>query len=650
VKPAPLHDPITRLESLVVTGTLDPKTAFDTAQGVAVLDEYELNRRRAQTLGETLSGLTGVSSTYFGPGASRPIIRGLGGDRIRVLSDGIGTFDLSTLSPDHAVGVESSLARRVEILRGPACLLYGNSAVGGVVNVIDGRIPLDDLPTGGLAEARYDSVSDGWTGLFDADASRGKVGFKAQGYRNKSGDIDTPLGRLSGSSSEARSGSVGSALRTRLASFGAALTTRDSYYAIPGGDESIAIDMIQNRLDLEGQLTPAAGFFEMVRVRAGYGRYRHHERDHESGEIHTTFRQNGGEGRLEAGQRRLGLWKGMSGVQLNDTFIESQGEETVVPPARTSDLAFFTLQEVILEKATLQAGLRLEHRRIRLGDVPDDLPPFDGYAPVSGETRRGTSPSISFGAVVFPSEATSLAVSLSANERLPASQELFANGPHGGTGIYEVGNTSLARERSTGLELTIRRKQGWVTGSFGLFAHRFSNYISERRLPSELTPEENNEEGLPAYQFRGSGALFTGTEADLAFHLLDREHQKLHLELGADFVRATDTTGDTPLPRIPPVKAHVDLRYEAPTWYADLGVKWVARQSRVAEEEETETAGYVMVSAETGLRYAFGRQRVDLFVRAQNLGDRLARVHTSYLKDSVPLPGRGVIVGARFSF
>ncbi|MDX2185355.1 MAG: TonB-dependent receptor [Opitutaceae bacterium] len=658
--PGSLNDPVAHLDTLVVTGALDLKTAFDLAQGVAVFDETELRRRRAHSLGETLSGTTGVSSTYYGPGASRPIIRGMGGDRVRMLSDGVGTLDLSNLSPDHAVAVEPSLAKRIEVLRGPACLLYGNSAVGGVVNVLDGRIPLDATGYTGLAEGRYDSVNDGLTGLFDVEAVSGGAAFKAQGIRTHTSDLSIPgspdpeatefSGRLAGSAIDAISGSVGSAWRGDVFSAGVALNHQDSFYGVPNGEEPIAIDLLQRRADFEARLKPKSGPFSSVTFRAAASRYRHHERDTETGEIHTTFRQSGGEGRVEFQQAKNGAWSGVSGVQWTQARVTSEGEEVVTPPLRVSNGAVFTLQEWALEKVTLQAGARVERQRIRLGDVPDGLPEFEGYEAVSGETRSGTVPSVSVGAVVYPDKDTSLALSLSANSRMPLAQELFSNGPHGGTGIYEVGRTDLGREKSVGVEVTLRRRAGAVTGSLGVFAHRFSNYITEHRLPDELTPTDNNDEGLPAYQFAGSRALFLGAEAEVAFHLIDLERESLHLEFGADVVRAEDETADVPLPRITPARVRAEIAYERGPWYTTVGATQVFRQTRVAPEEETETAGYLLLGAEIGRRWNVKKGRIEGFVRGQNLADRFARVHTSFLKESAPLPGRSVTVGLRYAF
>jgi iron complex outermembrane receptor protein len=663
--PAAGHDHVEHLDQFVVSAGHDAKTMFDLAQGTSVLAGEELHRRVQSTLGETLAAVPGVASTAYGPGSSRPIIRGLGGDRVRVLDNGIGALDASSISPDHNTALEPLFASRIEVLRGPSTLLYGSSAIGGAINVIDSAIPATapdgrargalELRAGGAARERTAVVAVGG----------GAQAFSAQvnALSTRTRDLDIPgvaridadaparqtAGRLPDSATETFSVSVGGGLFWKAGRAGGSVGHYETEYGVPNGEE-IGIRMRRTRFDLEGEVTQPFAFFRGASVRLGVSDYTHSEIDLHGPEVHTTYTNDAWEGRLELPHVAIGALTGTLGLQAARSDLAAVGEEVVAPPSLTQSLAIFALEEVKLSPAlSLQFGGRLEGQSVKLGEVDPDLPPVRGYSARSGQKKKFSGASASLGLVFYPAKDWSLAASLAHSERLPTAQELFSHGPHAGTGAYEVGTSRLGRERSLGFDLSLRRRAGFVTGAIGGFVNRFDDFIYESELPAAAIPAEFNEEGLTPYQFVATGARFVGGEAEVLFHLIENQHHRLHLELTADRVRARETSTDTPLPRIPPVRYGARLSFEDGRWHAVAEVRHAAKQTRTAATESA-TDSYTLVNASVSYLIPAGRATYELFLRARNLTDEEARDHTSFLKEFAPQPGRGVLAGVRLTF
>ena len=660
----PAHDPIRHLDRFVVSAGHDPKTMFDLAQGTSVLAGEELHRVAQGTLGETLAGTPGVSSTYHGPGASRPVIRGLGGDRVRVLDNGVGALDASGLSPDHNTTLEPLFASRIEVLRGPSTLLYGSSAVGGVVNVIDNAIPDAAAinPASGALELRAGGAARERTAVVSAGGGRPRLATRVNALYRRSGDLRIPgvprrdfaaptvqpLGTLPGSSSETFSGSIGAGASWAAGKAGAALHHYDTEYGVPAGD-GIAIRMRQTRLALEGETSRPFGIFRGATARLGLAGYTHSELGADNA-IRTTFDNDAWEARLELPHAALGNVTGTLGLQAARSDLAARGDEVVTPPARTQSGAVFALEELPLgARATLQLGARLEAQRLTVGEVDPALPPVPGYAARTGQRRKSTGASASLGLVVYPAKDWSLGLAAAFSERLLAAAELFAHGPHGGTAAYEVGSTGLGPERSVGLDVSLRRRAGFVTGSIGGFVHRFRDYIYLQELPAGAIPAAHNPEALTPYQFVAADARFTGAEADLLVHLIETEHRRLHFELSADLVRATQTRTREPLPRIPPARAAARLGFEDGRWHALAEVRRALPQRRFAAGESA-TPGYTQLNASVSRLFPAPRGTFELFLRGRNFTNAEAREHVSFLKEFAPLPGRGVIAGLRFTY
>jgi iron complex outermembrane receptor protein len=656
-------------EVVVVTAQADPRSDAELARPVAVLEADALQLQLEPTLGETLKSVPGVHSTYFGPGASRPVIRGLGGDRIRVLEDGIGSFDASSTSPDHAVSFDPISARRVEVVRGPATLLYGSSAVGGVVNTIDDRIPdsRSDRLVHGIADLAVGSVSDERSGAAALRVGRGPLAVRGEYSRRETGDLSIPgfaesevlraaeadegleaeeaFGVLANSALENESAGLGVALVGRRAFFGVAVRGFDTFYGVPGGhgheeDEGaggedgdggeegpVRIDLEQRRLDVRGGRTQPFGIFRAAKLRFGLARYEHVEL--EGDEVGTTFLNDGWEGRLELLHRPLGALSGSVGLQVARRDFEAIGDEAFVPPSETRSWALFAFEELGSGPARGQLGVRYESQGVDAVGEAAASRSFDG---LSGSVGLLWSLPRGFGA----------GLTLARSVKLPNAEELYSSGPHLATGAFEVGDPDLENETSLGLDLALRKRSGRLNGELTFFANWFDRYIYER-----VTGVVRD--GLQELQVSQSDARFWGAELEAHLDLLEDEPHHLDLELTADLVRARLSELGEPLPRIPPARLGLGLHYQSQAWDARVEVRTALEQDRIAPTE-LPTDGYTFLNASVGYRLFVGQTVWDLTVRGSNLSDAEGRVHSSFLKDRVPLPGRNLRLSARVTF
>ena len=661
----PEPENILKLDPLFVSVGPDPKSAFDLAQGTSTLIGEELRRRQQATLGETLAALPGISATSYGPGASRPIIRGLGGDRVRVLTNSIGALDASNISPDHATAIEPLFASRIEVLRGPSTLLYGSSAVGGVVNVIDNRIPevAERGRAQGAVELRGFGPADEKSGVLSIGGGNARVAFQVNGLRRTTGDTRVPglaridadapsdqvAGTLPSSALATTSGSLGATSFWSAGQLGGAISRYETDYGVPTGDApALSISLRQTRFDLAGEISQPFGVFRGLKAKFGYGDYRHRELSGGAG-VNTSFRNRAWEGRIELPLEPIGDFSGTVGLQALRSDFSAVGEEVVTPPSITTNGALFLLEELKRGPVTWQVGARYEFQSITLGAVSAGLPSVPGFSAATGQEKNAGGFSASGGLVYYPAKGYSVGFSLAYSERLPTAQELFSNGPHGGTRAYEVGTGGLPNEKSLGLDLILRRRTAFMTGSLSFFLNRFDGYIFEQALPLNAIAVANNPDGLTPYQFSAKDALFSGGEAEVEIHLWEQGRRHVHLDLMADYVRAVQTTDDEPLPRIPPLRYGARLRYEDSRWSAGVGLRHAARQGRFARNESA-TDGYTLLEANISYLLGSGAAEWELFFRGSNLTNATARTSTSFLKDFAPLPGRGVVAGVRLVF
>ncbi|HEY9192806.1 MAG TPA: TonB-dependent receptor [Methyloversatilis sp.] len=641
------------LPAVVVTGNPLGSEPSGLASPVSVMDEHALTLRGASTLGETVGNLPGVSSTYFGPNSSRPVIRGMDGDRVRLLGNGGASLDASSLSFDHAVTIDPLVIERVEVVRGPAALMYGGNAVGGVVNTLDNRIPQSAVDgIGGRAE----------TVLGGADSTRALAGraefggaglnLHVDGFRRRTSDLRIPdssgASRLRNSAADSEGGGVGASFAGDGGYVGLSYGVYDSNYGTVA-EPNVTIDMHSERWDVAGEARDLDGFISGVKFHFGHTDYTHTELD--GGTPATRFVTRGNDFRLEASHAPLGAWRGSFGLQVERSTFEAKGDEAFVPSTDTDTRALFLFEETRVGDLKLTVGGRIE--RVKVGS--DGGGPDDANAPGTprfdpAQQRRFTARSAAVGAVYPLNEVFSLASQLSHTERAPTFYELFADGPHAATGNYEVGNAALDKERSNSIDLQLRVKQGDHSGSVGVYRSRFSNFIAlsgsgiRRDADGLIDPAGE----LPEFVYRAVPARFSGLEAQARL-LLCRCSGELHLDLQADAVRATNRDTGEPLPRIPPLRGMAALDWLHDTLQLRLETQGVRRQNRV-DAGSTPTAGYVLVNAFASYGFTAAGIGWEAWLRGNNLFDTEARNHVSFLKDMAPLPGRSVMAGLRASF
>ncbi|MDP3676359.1 MAG: TonB-dependent receptor [Novosphingobium sp.] len=654
---------------IVVTGVLQ-RERVDALSGVAVLSGEELAARARTSIGETLARTPGVSATSFGPTASRPILRGLEGERVRVLTDGIGSIDVSNTSADHPTLVNPLLAERIEVLRGPQSLLYGSAAVGGVVNVLDRRIA-NEVPDEAIhfqALGTYGSAANERSAAASADVRLGdRFVIHADGSYAKtddlriggfvlspqlraaalaSGDPDIAAnaairGRLPNSASRTATATLGAAFIDDGGELGVSYTRYDSLYGVPirfatrPGDEQEEprIDARQDRIDARAGLNFAGGFLDKARFRYAYGDYRHAELE-ENGAVGTRFFDKGQEGRLELTQARRGAWSGAFGGQFLIRDFDVIGEEAFLPRNSSTQLAAFTVQQFDLGRVKVEAGARFEHTTVSAKPLPDQ-PQF------ARASRKFGTVSGSLGASYDLGGGWRLGANLSRTARTPAAEELFANGPHAGTQAFEIGDPDFKVERVWAAEAILRRSGPGYTIEASAYHNRFDNFIYQ-----DLTGAE--QDGLPVFQFRQAPARYYGFEVQGSATLTQIGGMRIVGDALADYIHAT-IDGVGPAPRIPPLRLLGGLGAESQLVDARVEVEHVTSPSRLSPFE-TPTRGYTMTNLELTLR-PWGEVRpLSLVFSANNVFDVDARRHASVLKDYAPLAGRDFRVTARVEF
>jgi iron complex outermembrane recepter protein len=654
-------------QEIVVTGF--SRSRADILSGTSVVSGAELIRELRPTIGETLARQPGVSATSFGPNASRPVLRGFQGERVRVLTDGIGSLDASNTSVDHAVAVNPLTADRIEVLRGPAALLFGSSAIGGVVNVVDARIPRHVPDEAAHIEAilTYGSAADerSVNGTVDVPVGGGFV-IHADGNYSKTNDLeiggfvlaprlrdeaaDSPdpairdlaelRGKLANSAAETSDIALGAAWISGENNIGFSVNRYDSLYGVPlrysldPAEEAEAprIDIKQTRVDGRAEIDTGSGLVDTLRFRAGYSDYRHNELE-DTGEIGTTFLTKGAEGRVELVQSQRGGWGGGLGVQYFRRHLEVIGEEKFLPENRTSQYGLFTVQHYRSGPVRVEIGARYEHQRVSavadadLG-TPDQRRSFDAYSGSIGGSYE-LAPGVRIG------------VNGSHSQRAPSAEELFANGPHAGTQSFEIGDPDLSKERSWGLEATLSAEGENYSVSASVFRSWFDDYIFERATGLI-------EDGLPVFQISQADARYTGVELEASVRVARLGKFALNLDGVADYVRATiDAVG--PAPRIPPFRLLGGVEAQSDRLQGRLEVEWTDDQDRLAPLE-TPTDGFTVVNASLSWKPLAGSPNTSLTLSANNIFDVDARRHASFLKDVAPLAGRDIRLTGRLSF
>jgi iron complex outermembrane receptor protein len=691
---------LTELSAVKVTATPLQGDAESLARPVDVLAGERLDEQKAGTLGDTVAKLPGVQSTFFGPGVGRPIIRGQEGPRVAVLSNGMGNMDASTVSADHATSIEPFLADQIEVLKGPATLLFGSGAIGGAVNVVDGRIARDlpDRPLSGRAEVRGNSVNDERSGMFRLDGVNGNwvlhvdglvrngddyriPGYAVidgledhSGHDHEEGDSDEPRrGTLDNSSIRTRAGGVGATWLGEGGYFGASASTYRTNYGIPNGahvhadddhdhdhdhgdeeeegdEHDVRIDMVQNRFEAKGGIYNPVSFLKNINLRTAYTDYEHVEL--EAGTPSTRFTNRGIEGRLEAVQQQIGGWDGAFGLQFGNSDFGAKGEEAFVPDTGTRNLGVFVLQEKQFGPFKLELGGR--HDQVKL-DLTGDY-----------RARTFDATNLSAAGIWKLNDAVDLRFGVDGSERAPTNEELYAAGAHIATRSLEIGDANLKTERGQRVELGIHTHSDRLDFSASIYQTRFKDFI--------YLADTGVVESLPVRLWTQQDATFKGAEAEALVHLFEGNSGDWDLRVFGDYVKAElDGSGSRTvdiavphgdhdhnytvelansgyLPRIAPARVGADLRWSRDGWRASVGAVRYSSQKDTAQNEEP-SAGYTLVDAHFAYRWDLSDSNsYEVFLDGNNLTNREARAHTSLLRDYSPLPGRGVAFGIRAYF
>jgi iron complex outermembrane recepter protein len=655
-------------QEIVVTGLLS-QDASKRLSGTTVLTGDDLTREIRGTIGDTLAQQPGVSSTSFGPNASRPVLRGFQGERVRLLTDGIGSIDVSNTSVDHAVIINPLIAERIEVLRGPSALLFGSSAIGGVVNVFSSRIPrkVPDEPVHFSALGTYGSAAKEKSGtasievpiatkfVVHLDGSYAKTGdlrtggslltpaLRAQAAMSGDPDIaalSTLKGRLPNSAARTWEVAGGAAYIDDNGTIGISVLHYDSLYGLPirysltpGIEaEAVRLDVQQTREDLRAETILGGAFLDKLQFRAGHASYKHNEID-EDGAIGTTFLNDSIEARLELVQAQRGAWKGASGVQMSVRDFNIIGAEAFIPKNTSSQMGVFTLQELTFGEAKLEGGARYERTSINA----------DANATIGNpETRRQfNAVSASLGASYAIAPAIRLGLNASYTQRAPSAEELFPNGPHAGTQAFEIGNPDFKKETSTGIEASLNGKGSGYSFGASLYYTHFNDYIYETQTGAV-------QDDLPVFQYLQGKANYLGFEVEGSIRVATFGDFALNADALADMVRAK-VKGFGPVPRIPPLRVLGGLELQGDSLQARLETEWSHSQTRVTGFE-TPTSGFTLVNASVSFK-PFGKASgTSILLSANNIFDVEARRHASFLKDYAPLSGRDVRLTARVAF
>ena len=683
------------LELEPISVTAEPfadRGELDSTRPVDVLVGDALDRARAATLGETLDRQPGIANAGFGPGAGRVVIRGQSGPRVRVLDGGVGVLDASTVSPDHNISTEPFRARQIEVLRGPAALLYGNGAIGGVVNVVSDTIPTEPVEQiGGSLGMRYDDGAEALTTYGHTEFGIGRLNVHLDGLIRNTDDLkipassvrdeeeahegeapeeaheehaEGPTNRLENSSTETESFALGTSWVDDWGHVGLAITRYDTYYGVPGhaheheeehegeaghdeehGEEEggVRIDLKQTRYDAKLEIFDPLPGFTRLRGALVLSDYEHTEIE-PSGEPGTVFGNDGTEFRLEATHAPIGQLTGVLGVQWVDADFSAVGEEAFVPTVQTRSLGVFGVEEWQLNALRLEAGLRLENT---------------DHDPTGNQPARDFSTvSLSLGGNYALGDHANVAVSLSRSQRAPSSQELYSLGPHLATETFEVGNLDLTEEVANNLDVTLHWHGDRVDAELTGFVTRYQDYIYQSSTDSLLPdgePDRVDEEGMAEadgellyVRYTQQDANFAGAEASLSVLAL----QSATLGNWRPRVFADTVSGELdnggPLPRITPSRIGLGLDWQRLSLGADLRVTRVLTQDDTAELE-TETAGYTRLDAD--LTWTVRSAAALVFgLRGRNLLDETIRDHTSFIKDQSPGVARSVIVDMEWVF
>jgi iron complex outermembrane receptor protein len=606
-------------EQVTVTATGNEETTFNSIQSVTIIGSLDLAKKNPISLGEALDHELGVAKRSFGPGNARPVVRGFDGDRVLVLQEGVGIGGLGFQSGDHAEPIDLLSQDRVEVVKGPATLLYGSNAIGGVVNAISGH---DEAHKGvrGYVTGIAGSTNDQFGGSGGIEFGTEKWLFWANGGGQRASDYNTPLGTIQNSFSRYgnASGGLGYFADKGFLSLGYTADRRN--YGIPfdsdeADAEKVRLNPRRDSLQFRGGFRDLSGPISGGNFTLQYNNYRHDEIELPDEEIGTQFKNKTFLYRAVFDQQRSGRFSGSFGVSGLYRDFKSIGAEALAPPTTQNNFAAFGLQTIDFEKFAVQFGGRVEH---------------NGYTPDGLRDRSFTGFSGSAGIRVGLSASNVFVANYTHSYRAPALEELYNNGPHPGNLTFEIGNPNLARERGDGIDLSLRHNSGRVRAEANFFYYKIKDFVY-------LAPTGNIEDGLIEADYSQGDSRFTGTELRFDAGLT----KNIWLLSSLDYVNAELTNTSTPLPRIPPLRARVGFEAFAKGFRINPEVVMARDQERTFTTEER-TAGYATVNLNASYTYTQKHYAHIFSVNAFNLNDKLYRNHLSFIKEFAPEIGRGI--------
>jgi len=652
------------IESITVIA--HPLSAEGLALSSEILEGEDLAKKLGSSIGETVGYEPGVHSANFGQAASRPVIHGLSGPRVRIMEDRIDSLDVSVTSADHAVTIEPFMANRMEILKGPSTLLYGSGAIGGVVDVHTGRIPHEraDQPISGSGEVRRNDNGDRETAALRLDGGAGAIAWHLDAFSREADDYDIPgfaesralraqeeaeheeeevRGTLPGSALDVQGGAAGLSFVGDSGFVGLAVSRLDAEYGLPGAHEpeeggeggeaeeeegNPVLDLEQTRVDFEAGLSNPWRGFESLNLRIGYNDYEHQEIE-PNGEVATVFENQAVETRLELTHLPVAGWRGAFGVQFKDRDFSAVGEEAFIAPVDTRSLGAFWVGERQFDGFELEAGARLEQVDID---------------PSEGSSQEFTGYAASLGIVVPAGDYWSVGLLADFSARAPIAEELFSDGPHLATGAFEIGDPDLDEEKALSVSANLRYAGELWFFNGTLYYNAFSDFIFE-------SPTGAVEDGLPVFVFIQEDADFFGFDAELRRTLATWDNGSLEASAMFDTVSAElDVSGNDKLPRIPPTRYGLGLAANWGAVRASVDYLRVREKDSVADFE-LPTEAYDDARAYLGAEFGLGNDAsLTVFLQGRNLTDDEQRQHSSFIKDLAPQPGRTVEAGIRARF
>ena len=659
----------TELEALTIESTPLSSSTSSITQAWSVLSGDELEKAKSTTIAETLVNQPGIHQTFFGPSANRPIIRGLDKHRVRILQNGVDTFDFSASSEDHAIAVDPMLVERIELLRGSSALLYGSNAIGGAVNVIDRTIPNrshSDSP-GAVFRSSYHDVNNGWNAGALAYADTEQISFQMNGFARYAEDYESPEGLVANSRGESQSYGLGGSYLWQNGYAGLSFSQLGNLYGVPGAHavNETRVELDSDRVEMRSEIdVQNSDWLRGIELNLGYGDYRHDEIAKKSDvfETFSSFFRKGFEART-ALIHQVGDLHGALGFQglFDELKITGKPKGTIFSGAHASHseaitsedsrkLSIFLIEEFELNESTqLNGGIRWEHHdRKFVSEIAD---------------RDDSMLSVSSGFSRNLAEGWNLSANLNYTERAPETTELYSNGPHHGSETFDIGNPSLATETAIGVEVILRRNLGNLTGQLTAFQTQFEDFIYTEDSKAPFFDSVSGE-WLNQWKYTSADASFRGLEAEIDWLAMENAGQLFHLSVYADLLRAENENDGTYLPRIPPARMGIGFKVHAEKYGFGLNFNRVSDQNRVPEGsgsfhyhgtvihyvDPPYTAGYTLLNAFYTHNLTLGHSTGEFFVRGNNLTDELAKVHTSFLKTFAPLPGRSFEIGLKVDF